>query len=242
MSGKMTQRPGIASVEEDPNAEILCASPPCFMHELDPAWLGLQTWEQVRAWRRTERAALIARRVAVPAAERLERDEAITDHLRAAVPDLARRRVGFYWPFKGEYDPRPLARALHQEGARLALPVVAAKGQALIFRDWRPGTRMVPGVWNIPIPAEGEEVTPDTLLIPLVGFDARGYRLGYGGGYYDRTLAAIAPRPLAIGIGFEVLRLATIHPQPHDVRMDLVVTEAGADIVSAGLRRTEPAQ
>jgi 5-formyltetrahydrofolate cyclo-ligase len=211
------------------------------MHELDPSWLGLQSWEQVRAWRRTERAALIARRVAVPAAERRERDAAITHHLRALVPDLARRHVGFYWPFKGEYDPRPLARALHGEGARLALPVVAAKGRPLIFRDWRPGVPMVPGVWNIPIPAEGEEVMPDTLLIPLVGFDPRGYRLGYGGGYYDRTLANMAPRPLAIGVGFEVSRLATIHPQPHDMRMDLIVTEAGANLVSANLRRMEPA-
>lgn len=238
----MTQRPGIASPEEDPNAEILCASPPCFMHELDPAWLGLLSWEQVRAWRRAERAALIARRVAVPAAERLERDDGITVHLRAAVPDLARRHVGFYWPFKGEYDPRPLARALHQEGARLALPVVAAKGRPLIFRNWSPGTRMMPGVWNIPIPAEGEEVTPDTLLIPLVGFDTQGYRLGYGGGYYDRTLATMASRPLAIGVGFESGRLATIHPQPHDVRMDLTVTEAGATGVSPGTRLKEPAR
>ena len=166
-------------------------------------------------------------------AARLERDDAITVHVRAAVPDLARRHVGFYWPFKGEYDPRPLARALHREGARLALPVVATKGRPLIFRAWRPGTRMMPGVWNIPIPAEGEEVTPDTLLVPLVGFDARGYRLGYGGGYYDRTLATMAPRPLAIGIGFEIGRLATIHPQPHDVRMDLTVTEARATGIGA---------
>jgi 5-formyltetrahydrofolate cyclo-ligase len=240
MDGKMTHRPGIASPEEDPNAEILCASPPCFMHELDPSWLGLQSWEQVRAWRRTERAALIARRVAVPVAARLERDDAITVHVRAAVPDLARRHVGFYWPFKGEYDPRPLARALHREGARLALPMVATKGRPLIFRAWRPGTRMMQGVWNIPIPAEGEEVTPDTLLVPLVGFDARGYRLGYGGGYYDRTLATMAPRPVAIGIGFENGRLATIHPQPHDVRMDLTVTEAGATGIGAGSGPAEP--
>ncbi|GGJ42114.1 5-formyltetrahydrofolate cyclo-ligase [Neoroseomonas lacus] len=238
----MTQRPGIASPEEDPNAEILCASPPCFMHELDPAWLGLLSWEQVRAWRRAERAALIARRVAVPVAERLERDDAITVHLRATVPDLAQRHVGFYWPFKGEYDPRPLARALHHEGTRLALPVVVAKGRPLIFRSWSPGTRMMPGVWNIPIPDEGDEVTPDTLLIPLVGFDAQGYRLGYGGGYYDRTLVSMASRPLAIGVGFESSRLVTIHPQPHDVRMDLTVTEAGATSVSRGTRLKEPAR
>ena len=80
---------------------------------------------------------------------------------------------------------------------------------------------------NIPAPADGPSVTPDVLLVPLVGFDAGGYRLGYGGGYYDRSLAARTPRPLAIGIGFEISRLATIHPQPHDIPMDAIVTERG---------------
>jgi 5-formyltetrahydrofolate cyclo-ligase len=77
------------------------------------------------------------------------------------------------------------------------------------------------------VPAEGPPVQPDTLLVPLVGFDARGYRLGHGGGYYDRTLAAMPRRPLAVGIGFESLRLPTIHPQPHDIPMDMIVTERG---------------
>lgn len=221
-------RPAIAPPEKDPNAEILCASPPCFMHELDPSWTGLSGWEEVRAWRKAERARLIAVRAAVPKEERARRDLTITAHLRAAAPDLARRHVGFYWPFRGEYDPRPLARALHREGARLALPVVVQRGRPLEFRPWRPGIRMVPGIWNIPVPAEGDAVLPDVLLIPLVGFDGRGFRLGHGGGYYDRTLAAMAPRPLAIGIGFESLRLPTIHPQAHDIPMDLIVTERGA--------------
>lgn len=224
----MTARPGIASPEEDPNAEILCASPPCFMHQLDPAWLGHPRWEEVRAWRRTERGRLIACRAAVPLAERRPRDLVITVHLRTAVPDLAGRHIGFYWPFKGEYDPRPLARALHREGARLALPVVVRRAAPMEFRPWQPGIRMVAGIWNIPAPAEGDPVLPDTLLVPLVGFDARGYRLGHGGGYYDRTLAAMLRRPRAIGVGFECLRLATIHPQPHDIPMDLIVTEGGA--------------
>lgn len=224
----MTPRPGIASPDEDPNVEICCASPPCFMHELDPAWLGQWPWEEVRTWRRAERARLIAARAAVPPAARQERDHLITAHLRAAVPDLADRHVGFYWPFKGEYDPRPLARALHQAGARLALPVVVRRAAPMEFRPWRPGIRMVAGIWNIPVPAEGDPVLPDTLLVPLVGFDLRGYRLGHGGGYYDRTLATMPRRPRAIGIGFEDLRLATIHPQPHDIPMDIIVTENGA--------------
>jgi 5-formyltetrahydrofolate cyclo-ligase len=76
------------------------------------------------------------------------------------------------------------------------------------------------------VPADSPVLTPDLLLVPLVGFDPAGYRLGYGGGYYDRTLAAIQPRPLAIGIGFEQQALATIHPQPHDIPMDYIVTES----------------
>jgi 5-formyltetrahydrofolate cyclo-ligase len=86
---------------------------------------------------------------------------------------------------------------------------------------------MARGVWNIPIPAERQVVPPGALLVPLVGFDSRGYRLGYGGGFYDRTLAALSPKPLAIGVGYEFGRLATIHPQPHDIPMDALVTEAG---------------
>ncbi|MBR0648560.1 5-formyltetrahydrofolate cyclo-ligase [Roseomonas terrae] len=223
----MPGRTPIAPPEEDPNVGILCASPPCFMHELDPYCIGPVGWEEVRAWRRAERRRLIACRAAVPLAERRARDLLITGHLRAALPDLAGRHIGFYWPFKGEYDPRPLVRALHQAGARLALPVVVERAQPMLFRPWWPGVRMMKGIWDIPVPAEGRPVSPDMLLVPLVGFDARGYRLGHGGGYYDRTLAAMPQRPRAIGIGFESLRLPSIHPQPHDIPMDLIVTEHG---------------
>jgi 5-formyltetrahydrofolate cyclo-ligase len=115
--------------------------------------------------------------------------------------------------------------------------VVADRRKPLLFREWWPGSRMTPGVWGIPVPAEGEAVLPATLLVPLVGFDRQGYRLGYGGGYYDRTLAAMPGRPLAIGVGFEQALLDTIHPQPHDVPMDVIVTAQGVharDVAAAG--------
>ena len=121
-------------------------------------------------------------------------------------------------------------------GATTALPVVTSRAAPLEFRAFRPGTRMRKGVFGLPIPQRTSAVIPEALLIPMVGFDARGYRLGHGGGYFDRTLAALAPPPLKIGIAFELSRMATIRPQAHDIPMDFVVTEAGIHAVtSAGL-------
>ena len=97
----------------------------------------------------------------------------------------------------------------------------------LEYRLWRPGDPLVDGVWGIPIPERRQMVVPQAVLAPLVGFDRRCYRLGYGGGYFDRTLAALQPRPFAIGVGFELSRIETIYPQDFDIPMDLIVTEAG---------------
>ncbi len=183
-------------------------------------------WAEVRPWRKARRAELIAARIAAGPRRRRAWDAAITAQIMQGVPNLEWLLVGFYWPFKGEYDVRSIARKLHARGTRLALPVVVEKGRPLEFREWAPDARLVPGVWGIPVPADGRIVEPDALLVPLVGFDPEGFRLGYGGGYYDRTLAAMRKKPLTIGIGFELAALATIHPQPHDIPMDAIVTEA----------------
>ncbi len=135
--------------------------------------------------------------------------------------------VGGYWPIRREVDCIPLLRRILEAGGAVALPAVTGPKQPLEFRPWTPATRMAAGRWDIPHPAEGPAVQPAVLLVPLVGFDAAGHRLGYGGGYYDRTLAALPVRPLAIGLGFEFARLASLRPQPHDAAMDLIVTEAG---------------
>jgi len=177
----------------------------------------------------------MSERLAIARDDRARWDGLITALLEQALPAPERMRIGFYWPFKGEHDPRPLARSLRDGGARLCLPVVLEPARPLAFREWWPGMRLAPGVWNIPVPAEGEWVQPEVVLAPLLGFDGAGYRLGYGGGYYDRTLAAMPAKPLAIGIGYELLRLETIHPQPHDVPMDLVVTERQAVRVAGGV-------
>jgi 5-formyltetrahydrofolate cyclo-ligase len=182
--------------------------------------------DEVQRWRRGERERLLAWRQGLPPAERRRLGARIEAELRALIG--ARSGVlGVYWPFRGEFDPRPLVAWVIGEGRGVALPVVVDKKGPLEYRAWRPGEKLVDGVWNIPVPQKRELVTPATVLAPLVGFDDACYRLGYGGGYFDRTLAALEPRPSAIGVGFEAQCLATIHPQPFDVPMDLIVTEAG---------------
>ncbi len=134
--------------------------------------------------------------------------------------------LGVYWPFQAEFDPRPLIDWLIATGSAVALPAVVDKRGPLEYRAWRPGEKLVDGVWDIPIPERRRIVVPEAVLAPLVGFDRECYRLGYGGGYFDRTLAALTPRPWAIGVGFELSQLETIYPQDFDIPMDLIVTEA----------------
>jgi 5-formyltetrahydrofolate cyclo-ligase len=128
---------------------------------------------------------------------------------------------------KGEIDLLPFVRSLLPELAAAALPVIIEKQRPLEFWQWTTRTQLCNrGVWNIPYPAERILVEPDVLLVPLVGFDGDGYRLGYGGGYYDRTLAALPYRPRLVGVGYELGRLPTIFPQPHDIPLDVVITES----------------
>jgi len=182
--------------------------------------------EDVKAWRKAERARLLALREAMPAEARHAHNEAITRRLIDNFPQLARMTIGFYWPLRGEFDARLAMLNFRKLGARTALPVVVQKAAPLQFRLWWPGAPTTVGVYDLPVP-ETEVVVPQAVLMPPIGFDAQCYRLGYGGGFFDRTLAASSPQPLKIGVAFELSRIATIHPQPHDVPMDLVVTEQG---------------
>ena len=194
----------------------------------------MQGWDEVERWRREQRRGLIARRQAIPPNERRRLQLMITRHLEERFPQLAHALIGIYWPFRGEIGFHGLVRRHLTQGARAALPVVVEKGRPLEFWAWRPGAALRRGIWDIPIPAERQVVQPTALLVPLVGFDGHRYRLGYGGGYYDRTLAAMSPKPLTIGVGCELGRLATIHPQAHDIPMDAIVTEAGVATTSIG--------
>jgi 5-formyltetrahydrofolate cyclo-ligase len=184
------------------------------------------TPEEVKLWRRGERQRLIALRTGTPTAERRRWGEAIAAGIEELLRQQPVARLGVYWPFQGEFDPRPLIDRLVAAGVGVALPAVVDKKGPLEYRAWRPGETLVDGVWNIPVPEQRDIVVPQAVLAPLVGFDRACWRLGYGGGYFDRTLAALKPKPRAIGVGFELSRIETIHPQPFDVPMDVIVTEA----------------
>jgi 5-formyltetrahydrofolate cyclo-ligase len=180
---------------------------------------------EVKVWRRAERQRLRALRTGAPTSARREWSLAIEAQLRDLLNEQLGIILGVYWPFQAEFDPRPLIDWAVARGWAVALPAVVDKKGPLEYRAWRPGELLVDGVWNIPVPKNREIVLPNAVLAPLVGFDRQCYRLGYGGGYFDRTLAALSPRPLAIGVGFELSRIDTIYPQLHDVPMDLIVTE-----------------
>lgn len=208
------------------------ASPPCFMHELTedyrtPAPPDSRGQADVYRWRKAERERQIQARLSLSAAARSAMTEGIVAGLDAAIGDIGGRLVSYYWPFRGEPDLRAWGQTIVDRGGRTALPVVVAKAQPLVFRQWKQGEKLERGVWNIPVPAEGGPVFPDVVIAPLVGYDPSNYRLGYGGGFFDRTLASLPRKPLVVGIGYGTCALPTIYPQTHDIPMDVIVTEAG---------------
>jgi 5-formyltetrahydrofolate cyclo-ligase len=180
---------------------------------------------ELKVWRRSQRQRLLALRTETGPAERRLWGQAIEARLRLLLQPQPGIILGVYWPFRAEFDPRGLIDWLIAAGSAVALPAVVDRKGPLEYRAWRPGETLVDGVWSIPIPEKREVVVPQAVLAPLVGFDRECYRLGYGGGYFDRTLAAFSPRPCAIGVGFELSWMETIHPQDFDVPMDVIVTE-----------------
>jgi 5,10-methenyltetrahydrofolate synthetase len=187
--------------------------------------------EDNTAWRRALRRDMVARRAALSEAEHDALSARIVEHLLAALSPP--RVVAFCWPIKHEPDVRAVVEQWAALGALAALPVVVAEDAPLAFRAWTADTPLEADRYGIPTPVAGAFVQPDLILLPLNGFDGAGYRLGYGGGYFDRTLAALSPRPLAVGVGFEINRLPSIRPESHDQRLDWIVTEAGSFRVSA---------
>jgi len=188
----------------------------------DPAASPLQA--EKRALRASAKAARAAAAGAPGAAV------AVRDRFLAAVPLPAGRVVSGYWPMGDELDPRPLMEALAAGGQRLALPAIRGAGLPLAFRAWQPGDRVVPAGFGTREPAAAaEELTPEVLLVPLLAFDSAGYRLRYGGGFYDRSLALLRKSGdiLAVGLAFSAQQVAALPREATDQPLDLVITEAG---------------
>jgi 5-formyltetrahydrofolate cyclo-ligase len=181
----------------------------------------------LKAWRKTQRERLITARERVTPETLEEWRHRIDRSLELSFPGLAGAKVAFCWPIKGEYDARHLAKTLRDRGSLTALPVVVAHKTPLIFREWHPGVELATGALDIPYPANSAEVVPDVVLLPMNGWDQQGYRLGYGAGFFDRTLAAMQKRPVVVGVTYEMARMDTIHPQSWDIPADYVVTERG---------------
>ena len=173
------------------------------------------------------RIAALARRTALSEAERSAAAQAIAAR-GLPFPVRAGDIVAGYSPIRSEIDPIPLMQHLAAQGARLALPVIIARDEPLMFRIWSPSDALVRGSLGIPEPApEAPPLIPDILLVPLAAFDRAGHRIGYGAGHYDRTFAQLhAIKPfIAVGVAFDTQEIEAIPMQPHDVALDYVLTE-----------------
>lgn len=198
---------------------------------MNEQWIGpprSKDWCDIQAWRKAQRDRCIAWRTGIDEAQRALWGDRITATLLAMLRRPVTGVIGFCWPYQAEFDARSAIRRCCDDGASAALPEVVGKGLPLRFRQWWPGAPMKRGAYDIAVPDGTPELQPGLLLVPMNAFDERGYRLGYGGGYFDLTLATLTPRVVAIGISHEHCRVPTVYPQPHDIAMDVVVTEAGA--------------
>ncbi len=157
---------------------------------------------------------------------------ALLQHFKTAILVPAGAAVSGFWPMGDEIDIVPLLSQLHASGHPVGLPVVVKKGEPLIFRAWHPGLALVDGGFRTEVPPQGSpELVPEILIVPLLAFDAEGYRLGYGGGFYDRTLEKLRKsdlRPLAVGVAFSAQHVARVPRDQYDQPLDWIVTEKSA--------------
>ena len=202
------------------------------------------------------RKALIEARLEMP--DRLQRADLLQRVLRIWLVGSPHEVIGAYWPIKGEFDPLPALYRWQedavlspefqenmpsaQEGRaqlatesiagrsprKIGLPVVNKLDKTLTFHAWYPGCPMEDDAYGIPKPKDTEIIVPTLLFVPCVGYGPGGYRLGYGGGFYDRTLATLAPRPVTVGLGFAHGWLPDLLPEPHDIPLDVLLNDQGA--------------
>lgn len=181
--------------------------------------------------KRTLRSAMLAWRGTLGEDDRRVAADGLLATLRREKPFEERSVVSGFWPIKDEIDIRPLMIALHNAGCQLALPVVQGRGRPLLFRAWRPGDPLEQGVFGTLQPsARRETLEPGALIVPMLACDEEGWRLGYGGGFYDRTLLGLrARRPVtAVGVGFDAQRVDCVPHGPDDQRLDWLLTDQRA--------------
>ena len=189
--------------------------------------------EEKKALKIALRKRLVSERLAMP--DRLLRCDHLQSVMRIWLVSRPDTIIGAYWPIKGEFDPLPALHRWKEDGElldepqmrRIALPVVDKVHQTLKFHAWFPGCPMVEDAFGIPKPKDTEIVAPTLLFVPCVGYGPGGFRLGYGGGFYDRTLAKLEPRPYTVGLGFTSGFLGDLEPEPHDVPLDAVLIDNG---------------
>ena len=183
--------------------------------------------------KRALRKALVEERLNLP--DRLARAEALQRVMRIWLFDRPDTVIGAYWPIKGEFDPLPALHRWKEDGElhgepqrrQIGLPVVNKQHKTLTFHTWYPGCPMEEDAYGIPKPKDTEIIQPTLLFVPCVGYGPGGYRLGYGGGFYDRTLATLNPRPFTVGLGYDFAFLPTLRGEPHDVPLDAILCDTG---------------
>ena len=183
--------------------------------------------------RQSKRKALIEERLNLP--DRLQRADLLQRVMRIWLFGRTDQVIGAYWPIKGEFDPLPALHRWKEDGElldepqlrRIGLPVVDKVHKTLTFHAWYPGCPMEEDAYGIPKPKDTEVIVPTLLFVPCVGYGPGGFRLGYGGGFYDRTLAALRPKPFTVGLGYTNGWLSDMEPEPHDVPLDALLNDNG---------------
>jgi len=174
------------------------------------------------------RKQAMAQRAALNSSERAEAAKAAAEHFFQKVDLTEGQLVAAYWPIRDEIDAKPLLTRLMDSGQPVCLPVVMGRDEPLIFRLWEQDTPLYEAGFGTLVPAESAPVvTPEFMIIPLLGFDKTGTRLGYGRGHYDRTIATMEKKPVLVGYAFSAQELETIPREPHDVPLDYLITETG---------------
>lgn len=210
--------------EDDSDAD----SAPCFAHLLvDGHVVDPQTASDVAQFRKSQRQRLYKLRKQVPLEQRRSQAGIVAELLDSQIGDVAGVSIAVYWPIRGELDLRDWMTRCNSYGATVLLPVIVQRDSPLEFRRWTPACKMRLGAWNIPVPDATDAAVPDVVISPLLGVDSNRFRLGNGGGYYDRTLAAMSGKPRVIGVGQQFSMLQTIFPMPWDIPMDTVILSDG---------------